>query len=221
MAITTRIFERGDTAKANRNNPHYIDNFSNSSTVTITPLLLTATTTTAPPIDDCEETNRLAALSILDYEWPIVAPVISPPSKPLSRPVASVIQRHDELLASSFSTVVYELIGYSTRKDSKGSGRLVLELADVGTGEVVLAFFNVNIKYQRGILKGDYFRTGENGRFWLHPKSKFTKLWIKAIGSPVKLSTVYRQMGKLKQLHFTGKLDIKPTYRQLINVAIQ
>ena len=220
MAITIRTYERGNTAKANRNDPHYIDSFSNSSTVTTTRRLFTAKATTAQPVDDREETDRLAASSILDYERPIVAPVIPPSSKPLPRPVTPVIQSQDVPLDSSFSTVAYELIGYSTRKDSKGSGRLVLELADVGTGEVVLAFFNVNIKYQRGSRKGDYFRTGENGRFWLHPKSKFTKLWIKAIGLPDKLSTVYRQMGRLKQLHFTGKLDIKPTYRQLINVAI-
>jgi hypothetical protein len=206
MAITMRTYANGNTAKANRNNPNYMGNFSNSSTVAITSRSFTAPTPTAPPLSVSEEINRVAALPSLDDEPPIVAPAI---------------QRHGEPLASSPSTGVYEFIGYSTRKDSKGSGRLVLELANVETGEVVSAFFNANIQYQRTRRKGDYFQTGENGRFWLHPRSKFTKFWIEAIGSPDKLSTVYRQMGKLKQLHFTGKLDIKPTYKQLLNIAIQ
>jgi hypothetical protein len=221
MAITIRTYENGNTPKANRNNPNYMDNFSNSSIVAITRRSFTAPTTTAPPLSVSEEINRVAALSSLDDEPPIVALAIPPTSKPLSRPVAPAIQRHGEPLDSSPSTGVYEFIGYSTRKDSKGSGRLVLELANVETGEVVSAFFNANIQYQRTELKGDYFPTGENGRFWLHPRSKFTKLWIEAVGSPDKLSTVYRQMSRLKQLHFTGKLDIKPTYKQLLNIAIQ
>ena len=141
----------------------------------------------------------------LDAHEGKITPVALRTFKPLARPVASD---------------VYRFIGYSTRKDKKHSGRLVMQFANVGTGEVVNAFFNVNIQYQRGNHKNDYFRTGENGRFWLFPKSKFSKLWIEAIGWPVKFSTIYRQMSKLKQLHFTGKLDIKPTYKQLIDVVI-
>ena len=134
--------------------------------------------------------------------------------------IEPVAPRTIEPLTRTVASDAYRFISYSTRKDNKGNGRLVLELANVGSGEVVQAFFNVNIKYQRTDRKGDYFRTGENGRFWLYPRSKFSKLWIEAIGWPEKFSTIYRQMGRLKPLQFTGKLDIRPTYKQLVDVAI-
>ena len=71
---------------------------------------------------------------------------------------------------------LYRFLRYSTRKDMRGKGRLVIELISDDTGELIQAYFNVNITYQRGPKKGDYFKTGLNGRFWVYPGSKFATL---------------------------------------------
>ncbi len=134
-----------------------------------------------------------------DYEGHAATPRYSPPVKQLHTPL-------------------YSFLSYSTRKDKLGKGRLVLELVNDDTGEIVDVYFNVNIQYQRGNKKGQYFRTGDSGRFWVLPKSKFAKFWIEAIGMPERFSILYRQMGRLKPLSFTGKLDFKPTYKQLLDI---
>ncbi len=134
-----------------------------------------------------------------DYEGHAATPRYSPPVKPLHTPQ-------------------YSFLGYLTRKDKLGKGRLVLELVSSDTGEIVNVYFNVNITYQRGKNKGHYFRTGDRGRFWVLPRSKFAKFWIAAFGKPPRFSTLYRQMGQLKNLSFTGVLDSKPTYKQLLDI---
>ncbi len=113
---------------------------------------------------------------------------------------------------------LYRYQGYSTRKDKHGKGRLVIEFISVDTGELLQAYFNVNITQQRGPKKGDYFKTGRNGRFWVLPRSKFTTLWIQAIGQPDKLSTLYRQMSHLKPLYFSGEIKSSTSYQQLVNI---
>ncbi len=112
----------------------------------------------------------------------------------------------------------YRFTDYMTRKDERGNGRLVLELLSNDTGELINAYFNVNITYQRGHNKGEYFKTGYRGRFWLLPRSKFAAFWIDTIGRPEKWSTVYRQMNRLKEFEFTGDEKQSQTYKQLIKI---
>ena len=113
---------------------------------------------------------------------------------------------------------IYRYQGYSTRKDKHSKGRLVIEFSSVDTGELIQAYINVNITYQRGPKKGDYFKTGRNGRFWVFPGSKFATFWIQAIGQPDKLSTLYRQMSHLKPLYFSGEIKSSTSYQQLSNI---
>ncbi len=113
---------------------------------------------------------------------------------------------------------LYLYQGYSTRKDKFGKGRLAIEFISVDTGELLQAYFNVNITQQRGPKKGEYFKTGRNGRFWVFRGSKFATFWIQAIEQPDKLSTLYRQMSRLKPLYFSGEIKSSTSYRQLINI---
>jgi len=113
---------------------------------------------------------------------------------------------------------IYHYQGYSTRKDKHGKGRLVIEFISVDTGELLAAYFNVNITQQRGPKKGQDFRTGRNGRFWFFPGSKFALFWIQALGQPDRRSTVYRQMSHLKPLYFSGEIKSSTSYQQLINI---
>ena len=113
---------------------------------------------------------------------------------------------------------LYRFLSHSTRKDKRGKGRLVIELVSNDTGEVIQAYFNVNITFQRGAKKGGYFKTGDKGRFWVFPRSKFADFWIQTIGQPDKWSTLYRQMSHLKKLYFSGELKTSETYQQLINI---
>lgn len=113
---------------------------------------------------------------------------------------------------------LYRFLSYMTRKDKLGKGRLVIEFINDGTGEIIQAFFNVNITFQRGVKKGDYFKSGNKGRFWIFPRSKFANFWIQAMGQPDKWSTLYRKMSHLKPLYFTGDIKTSATYQQLINI---
>ena len=114
--------------------------------------------------------------------------------------------------------VAYRYMGYSTRRDSRGKGRLVLEFVSDDTGEITSAFFNANITYQRGPKTGEYFPTGRNERFWVWPNSKFARFWTQTIGQPAKCSTLYRQMGHLKPFRFHGEIKIAETYQQINNL---
>ena len=69
-------------------------------------------------------------------------------------------------------------------------------------------------------MKGEYFKTGHHGRFWILPRSKFAAFWINTIGQPERWSPVYRQMNHLKQFEFTGGEKQLPTYKQLTDVRV-
>ena len=113
---------------------------------------------------------------------------------------------------------LYRFQGYLTHKDQRGNGRLIVELVNIDTGAIIPSYFNVNITYQRGPNKGQYFKTGRNGRFWVYPGSKFARFWISTFGQPDKLSTLYRQMKYLKQFNYSGQLKLSATYQQLIDI---
>ena len=108
---------------------------------------------------------------------------------------------------------LYSYSGYKTRP-----GRLVLDLTDIETGEVLPAFFNVNTTYQRGPMSGQNFKTGSKGRFWLYPKSKFALLWLDTFGQTDKWSRIYRQMNRLNEIQFTGRVQSAATYHQVVDL---
>ncbi len=113
---------------------------------------------------------------------------------------------------------LFECIGYTTRKDKHGNGRLVLEFIGLETGEEVYAYFNIEITHQRGANKGLHFKTGRNAQFWPKPHSKFWKLWVQLFAEPERWSTVYSQMNKMKSCRFSGKVLTKPTYREIVEL---
>jgi len=113
---------------------------------------------------------------------------------------------------------LFEFVGYSTRADQRGKGRVVLHLYDVDTGEILPAFFNVNITYQRGPLAGQNFKIGRNGRFWVYPRSKFATFWLDNFGCVAQWSIVWRQVNRLKPFRFSGDVKRCQKYNQIINL---
>ena len=113
---------------------------------------------------------------------------------------------------------IYRYEGYSTRSDKRGKGRLILSFSDTETGEVIPAFFNINIDYQRGPMAGQNFKIGRNGRFWVYPGSKFASFWLDAVGVTDKWSRVYRQMTRLKPVRFSGDVQRSETYHQITHL---
>ena len=139
--------------------------------------------------------------------------------KPLNSDSANLPEQNTrEVPEQAHQGLVYRYQGYLTRKDARGKGRLILELRDADTGEIFQCLFNANITYQRGQHKGEYFKTGRGGRFWVYPRSKFAAFWIQSIGQPDRWSTLYRNMSHLKELTFSGDIRIAETYRHLVDI---
>ena len=88
--------------------------------------------------------------------------------------------------------------------------RVVLAFRDIETGKEVVAFFNVDIRRQRGRYKGTFYRTGLSGQFNVNKRHKFYEFWMRAIGAePLRWCRVHKEMkSKLKGLTFTGELSI-------------
>jgi hypothetical protein len=119
----------------------------------------------------------------------------------------------------------YTYLCYSTHSDKNGAGRIILEFRCNDTGEIVVAFFNAHLTHQRGQSKGTRFRTGPGCRFWITRSSKFGKLWFDAFGEPDRWTNLYRRMGPLKSIRFTGTLRSKVNhsgcqYAQLSDLAV-
>jgi len=112
----------------------------------------------------------------------------------------------------------FEFESYSTRTDERGSGRLLLHFYDVDTGEIIPAFFNVNITHQRGPKAGQNFKIGRAGRFWVYPKSKFAIFWLDTFDGFDEWSKVCRQLNRLKTFRFSGNVKRNKKYNQIINL---
>ena len=95
---------------------------------------------------------------------------------------------------------------YDTHRTTSSNGHLILIFTDSETGEEVAAFFNVDIRKQRGIGKGQANRTGHRGKFYPLPKSKFRKFSMECIGEePVRWALAHKFLkARLKSLLFTG-----------------
>lgn len=115
---------------------------------------------------------------------------------------------------------LFEFVTWSTRRDGRDKGRLVLIFKSLTTGKTYPWFANVEITHQRGARRGEFFEAGRRGRFWPLQGSKFVALWRDAVGDPPKLSTIYRQMGLLKGTRFRGQLREKPKYTELIDLEL-
>jgi hypothetical protein len=101
---------------------------------------------------------------------------------------------------------IYEYQGHRTTKQ----GSLVLSFVNIETEEEAVAFFNVDVRRQRGINKGDSYRTGQGGQFLPLPRSNFRKFWLETIGeSPRRWASVHKELKpKLCRMLFTGCPEI-------------
>ena len=97
-------------------------------------------------------------------------------------------------------------LAYDTHRTTSSNGHLILIFTDSETGDEVAAFFNVDIRQQRGIGKGQANRTGHRGKFYPPPRSKFRKFWMECIGEePIRWALAHKFLkARLKSLLFTG-----------------
>lgn len=105
--------------------------------------------------------------------------------------------------------VLLQYIDFNTIKVHRGG--VALNLEEMETGASVVAFFNVDITYQRGKKKGMQKRIGRGQPFLPLYRSKFRKFWQGAVGKePRRWSEVHKEMHKLSDLVFTA--EIKTAY---------
>jgi hypothetical protein len=97
---------------------------------------------------------------------------------------------------------------YDSHRTTK-EGSLVMAFIDVETGQELDAFFNVDIKRQRGPYKGKNYRIGQGGQFLPKPRSKFRKFWLTTVViEPRRWASVHKEMrSKLKKHTFTGNIS--------------
>lgn len=101
------------------------------------------------------------------------------------------------------------LLRYEMYKTTK-LGRLNLVFSMAGSADDVVAWFNITIKKQRAVGKALPIKTGVGGYFYPEPRSKFRKFWEQVFGPPkIRWGAVYRRMGRLKGIVFTGELVTK------------
>jgi hypothetical protein len=101
------------------------------------------------------------------------------------------------------------LLRYEMYKTTK-LGRLNLVFNMAGSADDVVAWFNITIKKQRAVGKALPIKTGVGGYFYPEPRSKFRKFWEQVFGPPkIRWGAVYRRMGRLKGIVFTGELVTK------------
>lgn len=63
-------------------------------------------------------------------------------------------------------------------RTGKGDGHVALVFINMLTRNEVVAFFNVDLRRQRGKDKGNCYPVGEGGQFLPRPKCNFRKLWL-------------------------------------------
>ena len=120
----------------------------------------------------------------------------------MSSQVSSVLQT---LLTQEVGNL-YEYQGHRTTK----LGSLVLSFVNIETEEEAVAFFNVDVRRQRGPKKGDSYRTGQGGQFLPLPRSNFRKFWSSTVGEdPRRWASVHKELkSKLRGKRFTGNPEV-------------
>ncbi|XOV80836.1 MAG: hypothetical protein ACFHVJ_07790 [Aestuariibacter sp.] len=110
-------------------------------------------------------------------------------------------------IARNLQIPVYQYTGFTTGRFNNGRFPGVkLNFIEVSTGASASAFFNAHLDKLRGStqrpdngrLQDKYFRVGEH--------SKLFKFWkLAGLPKPRRLAELYKSMGKLKAVYFTGK----------------
>jgi hypothetical protein len=95
---------------------------------------------------------------------------------------------------------------HRTTKD----GRLVMAFLNVLTEQEVVYFCNVDVRRQRGNLKGKSYPTGMNGQFLPPVRGKFRKFWMLATGEQRdRWANVHKEMkSKLGGIVFSGEVSV-------------
>jgi len=95
---------------------------------------------------------------------------------------------------------------HRTTKD----GRLVMSFLNVLTEQEVVYFCNVDVRRQRGSLKGKSYATGMNGQFLPPLRGKFRKFWRLATGEwRDRWANVHKEMkSKLGGMLFSGEVSV-------------
>ena len=101
---------------------------------------------------------------------------------------------------------LYEYQGHRTTKQ----GSLVLSFVNIETGKEAVAFFNVDVRRQRGPKKGSSYRTGRGGQFLPMPGGNFRKFWSSTVGvNPHRWASVHKELKpKLRRMIFTGNPEV-------------
>jgi len=104
--------------------------------------------------------------------------------------------------------IISHILRYESHRTTT-SGRLVLVFIDIGTGQEVNAFYNVDIKRIYGKYKGTSYRTGLGGQFNVTPRYKFYKFWMNVVEKkPFRWCKVHKELkSKFGNLKFTGELS--------------
>ena len=134
-----------------------------------------------------------------------------------SRESATSMPLDDTYMSSQVSSVLqtsptqevgnlYEYQGHRTTK----LGCLVLSFVKIETEEEAVAFFNVDVRRQRGPRKGDSYRTGQGGQFLPLPRSNFRKFWSSTVGENTRRwASVHKELkSKLRGKQFTGNPEV-------------
>lgn len=96
---------------------------------------------------------------------------------------------------------------YQTHRTTK-RGSVALVFDNVETGEEVVAFFNVDIRRQRGSNKGQSYQVGHKGQFLPPERGKFRKFWLESVGkAPSRWSLAFKLMrSAFRGKRFTGDI---------------
>ena len=128
------------------------------------------------------------------------------PKQEQSAPYKPWIRDAPAEAVSNLQIIKQRTLAYDTHRTTSSNGHLILIFTDSETGDEVAAFFNVDIRQQRGIGKGQANRTGHLGKFYPPPRSKFRKFWMECIGEePIRWALAHKFLKtRLKSLLFTG-----------------
>ena len=93
--------------------------------------------------------------------------------------------------------------------------------------EEIVAFFNCDIRRQRGKQKGQSYRSGLGGQFLPRPRSKFRAFWLECTGkAPRRWAAVHKEIGpRLKSLEFKGDITTEQStdgkiYKKVTNLRL-
>jgi hypothetical protein len=163
---------------------------------------------------ESQERARLQTTDEWLEEYETGVPVIPAALSPM--PASQSILTKKEIL------ILGPLVFDSHRTTKEGS--VVLSFIDPETSEEYVAFFNVDIRIQRGDDKGKSYRSGQGGQFLPKKRSKFRKFWHKVVGKePRRWASVYKEFKKgFRGKLFTGEAERcldknREPYSKLIN----